>query len=124
VKTKLLLVAGITLSLSAFAQNNSQTVDGVEHMNVTPTFRVTVVSRSVQAVNYRHRSGNSKVDFAGTDLMPSANGVAVVNSHRGSITIEAEFGAVFFGAVVVLTMLAAESFDPRLIWDRSHARSS
>ncbi len=91
-KTKLLLVAGITLSLSAFAQNNSQTVDGVEHMNVTPTFRVTVVSRSVQAVNYQHRSGNSKVDFAGTDLMPSSNGVAVVNSKRGAIEIEAEFG--------------------------------
>lgn len=34
-------------------------------------------------------------------------------------TIEAQAGAVFFGAVVVLTMLAAESFDPRLIWDRS-----
>jgi paraquat-inducible protein A len=34
-------------------------------------------------------------------------------------TIEAQPGAVFFGAVVVLTMLAAESFDPRLIWDRS-----
>ena len=91
-KTKLLLVAGITLSLSAFAQNNSQTIDGVEHMNATPTFRVTVVSRSVQAVNYKHRSGNSKVDFAGTDLMPSANGVAVVNSRRGAIEIEAEFG--------------------------------
>jgi len=28
-----------------------------------------------------------------------------------------EPGAVFFGAVVVLTMLAAQSFDPRLIWD-------
>jgi len=26
-------------------------------------------------------------------------------------------GAIAFGAVVVLTMLAAESFDPRLIWD-------
>jgi paraquat-inducible protein A len=26
-------------------------------------------------------------------------------------------GVVFFAAVVVLTMLAAESFDPRLIWD-------
>jgi len=39
-------------------------------------------------------------------------------------TIEAELGAVFFGAVVVLTMLAAESFDPRLIWDRSQTRSS
>jgi paraquat-inducible protein A len=26
-------------------------------------------------------------------------------------------GLVFFAAVVVLTMLAVESFDPRLIWD-------
>jgi paraquat-inducible protein A len=26
-------------------------------------------------------------------------------------------GVLFFSAVVVLTMLAAESFDPRLIWD-------
>jgi len=57
-----------------------------------PTFRVTVISRSVQAVNYQHRSGSSKLDFAGTDLMPSANGVANVNSKRGSIEIEAEFG--------------------------------
>ena len=57
-----------------------------------PTFRVTVISRSVQAVNYRHRSGSSKLDFAGTDLMPSANGVAEVNSRRGSIVVKAEFG--------------------------------
>jgi paraquat-inducible protein A len=27
------------------------------------------------------------------------------------------YGAVAFGLVVVLTMLAAESMDPRLIWD-------
>ena len=91
-KTKLLLVAGITLGLSAFAQTNSQTIDGVEHMNSTPTFRVVVISRSVQAVNYRHRSGSSKLDFAGTTLMPAANGVAEVNSRRGSIVIQAEFG--------------------------------
>ena len=38
-------------------------------------------------------------------------------------TIEAQPGAGFFGAVVVLTMLAAESFDPRLIWDASEART-
>ena len=61
-------------------------------MSPTPTFRVTVVSRSVQAVNYKHRSGSSKLDFAGTDLMPSANGEAKVNSKRGSIEIDAEFG--------------------------------
>jgi paraquat-inducible protein A len=29
-------------------------------------------------------------------------------------------GVLFFGAVVVLTMLAAEAFDPRLIWDTSN----
>jgi outer membrane protein OmpA-like peptidoglycan-associated protein len=91
-KNSLLLAVGITLSLSAFAQTNSQTTLTVEPMSTTPTFRVTVVSRSVQAVNYQHRSGSSKLDFAGTDLMPTANGVAEINSKRGSIAIEAEFG--------------------------------
>jgi paraquat-inducible protein A len=32
-------------------------------------------------------------------------------------TIQPGVGATFFGAVVVITMLAAHSFDPRLIWD-------
>ena len=91
-KRKLLFVAAIALSLPAVAQTNSQTTLEVERMSPTPTFRVTVISRSVQAVNYKHRSGSSKLDFAGTDLMPSANGVAEVNSKRGSIAIEAEFG--------------------------------
>jgi outer membrane protein OmpA-like peptidoglycan-associated protein len=90
--TKLLLAAGIAMSLTAFAQTNSSTNLAVEPMAHTPTFRVTVVSRSVQAVNYKHRSGSSKLDFAGTDLMASANGVAEVNSRRGSIEIDAEFG--------------------------------
>ena len=90
-KTKVLLAIGITLSLSAFAQTNSQTTV-VEPMAQTPTFRVTVVSRTVPAVNYQHRSGPTHMDFAGTDLMPSADGWAKVNSKRGSIEIEAEFG--------------------------------
>jgi outer membrane protein OmpA-like peptidoglycan-associated protein len=91
-KSKLLLAVGITLGASAFAQNNSQTTVAVEPMGTTPLFRVNVVSRSVQAVNYRHRSGSTKLDFSGTDLMPSANGEAKVNSKRGSIEIDAEFG--------------------------------
>jgi len=92
-KTKgFLLAVGITLTLSAFAQTNSPTAMVVEPMAHTPTFRVNVVSRSIEAVNYRHRSGATKLDFAGTDLMGSANGEAKVNSKRGSIEIEAEFG--------------------------------
>jgi outer membrane protein OmpA-like peptidoglycan-associated protein len=86
-----LFAASIVLSIPVVAQTNSQTLT-VEHMNPTPVFRVVVISRSVQAVNYQHRSGSSKLDFAGTDLMPRANGEAQVNSKRGSIEIEAEFG--------------------------------
>ena len=91
-KTKLLLAVGIALSVSAFAQTNSQTTVVVEPLSPTPIFRVNVVSRSVQAVNYKHRSGASKVDFAGTDLMPGANGQAKVESKKGYIEIEVEFG--------------------------------
>src|SRR5208282_5878039 len=86
------LTVGITLTLSAFAQTNRQTTLVVEPISPTPIFRVNVVSRSVRAVNYEHRSGASKLDFAGTDLMPAANGEAKVNSKRGSIEIDAEFG--------------------------------
>jgi paraquat-inducible protein A len=38
------------------------------------------------------------------------------------MSVEAAAGLPFFAAVVVLTMLAAESFDPRLIWDPSSSR--
>jgi outer membrane protein OmpA-like peptidoglycan-associated protein len=92
VKNKLLLAIGITLSLSAFAQTNSQASMAVEPMSPTPTFRVTVVSRNVQAVNYKHRGGATKLDFAGTALMPAANGQAKVESKKGYIEIEVEFG--------------------------------
>jgi len=91
-KKSLLLAAGITLSLSAFSQTNSPTNLTVEPMAHTPTFRVTVVSRSVKAVNYKHRGGATKLDFAGTDLMPGANGQAKVESKKGYIEIEVEFG--------------------------------
>jgi outer membrane protein OmpA-like peptidoglycan-associated protein len=91
VKTTLLVAVAVALSLPAVAQTSSQTTVEVERMSSTPTFRVTVISRSVQAVNYEHRSGSSKLDFAGTSLMPSANGEAHVNSKRGSISIDAYF---------------------------------
>jgi paraquat-inducible protein A len=40
---------------------------------------------------------------------------------RGVATIHAEPGALAFAAVVVLTMYAAQSFDPRLMWDGAAA---
>lgn len=43
--------------------------------------------------------------------------VAALVQFRSLSTIEPRLGILFFGIVVVLTMLAAMSFDPRLIWD-------
>jgi outer membrane protein OmpA-like peptidoglycan-associated protein len=92
VRIKTFLAVTAALSLTAVAQTNSQPSMALEPTAPVPTFRVVVVSRSVQAVNYQHRSGASKLDFAGTSLMPSAHGQAKVNSKRGSIEIEVEFG--------------------------------
>ena len=91
-KTRLLLAVAVALSVPAVAQTNSQTTVEVEHISPTPAFRVVVISRSVRAINYEHRSGSSKLDFEGTTLMPGANGEAHVNSKRGSISIDAYFG--------------------------------
>src|SRR6202166_3131155 len=52
-----------------------------------PIFRVTVVARTTKAINYRHRSGSTRIDFRGTPLMPEAKGEAVVNSKQGRIEI-------------------------------------
>lgn len=35
------------------------------------------------------------------------------------MSIRASFGAIAFATVVILTILAAKSFDPRLIWDNA-----
>jgi paraquat-inducible protein A len=43
--------------------------------------------------------------------------LAALVQFEGLMTIRPGPGAIAFGAVVVLTMFAAESFDPRLIWD-------
>ena len=40
----------------------------------------------------------------------------------GVITIEPGIGAMAFCGVVILTMFAAETFDPRLMWDSAARR--
>lgn len=54
------------------------------------------------------------------DIFVIAILVAIVNF--GSLAgVEAGTGAVAFASVVVLTMLAAITFDPRLIWDNTES---
>src|SRR6186713_1336170 len=56
-----------------------------------PLFRVTVVGRTVPAINYRPRSGDTRINFGGTTLMPKANGWASVEGEKGYIKIDARF---------------------------------
>jgi hypothetical protein len=39
------------------------------HNNV-PLYRIQVVGRDIPAINYWHRSGSTKIGFAGTSLLP------------------------------------------------------
>jgi outer membrane protein OmpA-like peptidoglycan-associated protein len=91
-KLKVLLAIGSVLGLSVFAQASQQATAVVEPVGRGPIFRVVVISRSVQAVDYRHRQGVTDVDFVGTALLPSADGKAKVRSKRGTMEVEAEFG--------------------------------
>jgi outer membrane protein OmpA-like peptidoglycan-associated protein len=87
--SKISLALAITLSASMYGQAQQQAP--AQASDPIPTYRVSVVSRTAQAVNYRHRSGGTKIDFQGTDLMPSARGEASVNSKRGRLEVEVEF---------------------------------
>ncbi len=56
-----------------------------------PIFRSSVTARTAKAINYRHRSGATKINFVGTDLLPNSRGEAKVESKQGYIEIEVEF---------------------------------
>ena len=60
----------------------------VKPVSPCPIFTVTVVSRTISAINYHHRSGTTHIDFRGTELMPSARGEARVDSQMGSTKID------------------------------------
>jgi outer membrane protein OmpA-like peptidoglycan-associated protein len=55
-----------------------------------PIYRITVVARTMKAINYNHRSGSTHIGFQGTALMPAARGDARVESKQGVIKIDAE----------------------------------
>jgi outer membrane protein OmpA-like peptidoglycan-associated protein len=85
----LAVLAGLSTSIPAQAQTKIASENAQ-----TPVYRVNVVSRTTRAVVYKHRSGATKVNFRGTDLMPAAVGEAKVESKRGALEIEAEFSGL------------------------------
>src|SRR5215467_1065161 len=91
---RILLGSAALLGLGSlsFAQNAPLPPNNVPPpQDSPPIYRVTVVSRTLPAVNYEHRSGPTPIDFRGTVLLPRAKGVAVVESKRGRVVIDAKF---------------------------------
>jgi outer membrane protein OmpA-like peptidoglycan-associated protein len=80
-------------------------------------YRVKVVQRDLDAVNYLHRSGSTNIGFKGTALLPFAKGQAKVTSERGGIHIEARFQGLTpangFGAEYLTYVLWAITPDGR-----------
>ncbi len=82
-----------------------------------PIYRISVTARTAKAISYQHRSGATKIDFRGTDLLPGARGEAKVESKQGRIEIEVEFdglqGATKNGAEYLTYVLWAVTPEGR-----------
>jgi outer membrane protein OmpA-like peptidoglycan-associated protein len=94
------------------AQNNP-----VSQENGMYIYRVKVVQRNLDCVNYLHRSGSTTIGFEGTPLLQGAKGEAKIASERGGINIEAHFEGLTpangFGKEYLTYVLWAISPDGR-----------
>jgi outer membrane protein OmpA-like peptidoglycan-associated protein len=81
------------------------------HPDTVPIYKVTVISRTVSAVNYQYRNGPTEIGFRGTVLLPEAKGGAIVESKAGRTEIDAHFehlaAAQKFGAEYLTYVLWA-----------------
>ena len=91
--------------------------NSITQQNGIYIYRVKVVQRNLDCVNYLHRSGSTTIGFEGTPLLPNARGEAKVTSERGGITIEAKFDGLTpangFGKEYLTYVLWAISPDGR-----------
>jgi flagellar motor protein MotB len=83
-KLKFLSAVAVIGALPALAQNPP----AQPQRGSAPIYHVTVVERTIKAVNYLYRSGPTLIDFRGTVLMPEGKGVATVESRQGRTEID------------------------------------
>ena len=68
-----LTVCGLVAAQASQAPNPvQQSTENAARMaaGAMPIYRVTVTARTTKAINYQHRSGATKIDFRGTELLP------------------------------------------------------
>jgi outer membrane protein OmpA-like peptidoglycan-associated protein len=106
-----------TLAMPAMSQTQAPAANTQKQKEASPLYRVTVVARTTKAINYRHLSGPTQIDFRGTVLLPFSKGQAWVESKRGAIRIQAQFDklepATRFGPEFLTYVLWAVSPEGR-----------
>jgi len=83
---------------------------------------ISVQFRSIKVMQDRHRLYRL-VEFVGRWSMLDVFVVAFTTAliqMQPLMSIKPGAGVLFFASVVILTMIGAESFDPRLIWDSAN----
>src|SRR5262249_25251106 len=90
---RIIPLAGAFSLLLAFVPQSGWTQVRVERRGNDTIYKlsVNVVERSTPAVNYRGRSGETFIDFRGTNLLPEARGSAKVESKHGYEQIVVDF---------------------------------
>ena len=105
------------LAAPAMSQTPAPAVDKQKQQESSPLYRVTVVAGKTKAINYRHLSGPTEIDFHGTVLLPFSKGQARVESRKGAIRIQAQFDklerATRFGPEFLTYVLWAVSPEGR-----------
>jgi outer membrane protein OmpA-like peptidoglycan-associated protein len=120
-----LLAAGVLSTAKAQEPNPASQPATVTDTDTNPIveqngiyiYRVKVVERNLDCVNYLHRSDSTHIGFDGTSLLPGAKGDAKVTSERGKIAIDAHFDGLTpangFGREYLTYVLWAISPDGR-----------
>jgi outer membrane protein OmpA-like peptidoglycan-associated protein len=72
-------------------QQQQQQTPAQQDKESSPLYRVTITARTTKAINYRHLSGPTKIDFRGTVLLPLGHGEARVEGKRGAVRVQAQF---------------------------------
>ena len=80
------LIVSVLFAVCSAGQSPDQRHGG----ETSPIYRVTVIERTLKAVNYKYRSLPTRVDFRGTVLMPPVKGEALVESKRGRTDVDAK----------------------------------
>ena len=91
---RMLVVLSLAGLMPLCAQPPQTPPPGATSGHSVPIFHVTVIERTLKAVNYQRRAGPTQIDMKGTVLLPKAEGNVTVEVKSGYTELNASFRRV------------------------------